>query len=242
MKTVLHLAKDRGAGDYGWLTTRYSFSFSNYYDPTKMGFGALRVLNDDRIAAGAGFGKHSHSDMEIVTIVLSGTLTHTDSLGNTGTIGAGEVQVMSAGAGIEHSEYNASETEAVELFQLWIETNRRGIAPRYDQAKYTLLPKTFTPLVMPYNGIEDYHYSVPWIYQDAFIFMGNFRTGEAVTLPVMGGDGLYVLVIEGTFSVGEQVLHARDALGVSDTESVKFAALSDTRVLLIVVPMVSASL
>ena len=242
MKTVLHLAKDRGAGDYGWLTTRYSFSFSNYYDPAKMGFGALRVLNDDRIAPGAGFGRHSHSDMEIVTIILSGALTHTDSLGNTGTIGADEVQVMSAGAGIEHSEYNASKTQSVELFQLWIETNRPGVAPRYDQQAYTLLPSTFTPLVVPYNGIEGYHYSAPWIYQDAFVFMGDFRAGDTSQLPAQDGDGFYVLVIEGDFAVGDQILHARDAFGVSDADVVKFAALTDARVLLIVVPMASASL
>jgi hypothetical protein len=142
LKTELHKADKRGKGDYGWLTTRYSFSFADWYDPSKMGFGKLRVLNDDVIAAGAGFGKHGHRDMEIITVVTKGAVHHEDSMGNSGVVKAGEVQVMSAGSGVMHSEQNNSETESLELFQLWVESSARGITPYYNQQSFDFLSVT----------------------------------------------------------------------------------------------------
>lgn len=218
MKIIFHEARSRGYAKHGWLTTHHSFSFASYYDPSKMGFGALRVLNDDVIAPGSGFGKHPHDNMEIITIPLSGSLKHEDSMGNSAVVTAGEVQVMSAGTGVVHAEYNASETEDLTLFQVWIETAKRNVAPRYDQRPYqeSDLQNRFLPVVGP-MGTE----GVLGIYQDATVSIGRFDLGSDVIYRCRSaGHGAYCVVIEGEGVIAGEVLKKRDALAIWDTSEI----------------------
>ena len=208
MYTTLHKAEARGRGEHGWLSTRYSFSFADWYEPTRMGFGALRVLNDDTLAPNSGFPMHSHRDMEIITVVTTGTLTHEDSMGNKGTVHAGDVQVMSAGTGVVHSEYNASHTEPLALFQIWIVTDAKGHAPRYDQQSFSSVRNELQILVAPQGPLS--------VHQDARIYRGEYDAGEKITHELRGGRGAYLFVIEGSLAVGEETLGPRDALGISE--------------------------
>lgn len=237
MNTAIHRAGDRGRGDHGWLTTRYSFSFADWYDPNRMGFGKLLVINDDRISADNGFGMHQHRDMEIITIVTSGTLTHKDSLGNAGTVTAGEVQVMSAGTGVAHSEYNASTTEPLELFQIWILPKKLGIAPRYAQA---MIPADEQKEIILLVGPEstDATKDVLTINQDAYISRGTLSPGEPFSYAAhKEGNGLYVLVISGSIEIADEPLYARDAMGITDTTFVEISAIEPSELLIIEVPV-----
>ncbi|MAC17445.1 MAG: hypothetical protein CMC97_04020 [Flavobacteriales bacterium] len=231
---VLHPACERGQADHGWLSTYHSFSFAGWHDPSKMHFGALRVLNDDDVAGGGGFGTHPHDNMEIVTIPTSGALEHKDSMGNSSVIREGDVQVMSAGTGIWHSEFNHSSGEAVRFFQVWIYPDTRDLTPRYDQKKCGagVANDGFTTLVTP-DGSAGVR-----IHQNAYFQWGNFRAGHTVDYAMHGaGQGVYVMVIEGEAEVLGKKLGRRDAIGVWDTASLSLTASSDCELLLIEVPM-----
>ncbi|MFZ2299925.1 MAG: pirin family protein [Candidatus Moraniibacteriota bacterium] len=237
MQTIFHPAGSRGYAHHGWLTTHHSFSFADYYDPQKMGFGALRVLNDDIIEAGQGFGRHPHRDMEIITIPLSGALAHKDSMGNAAVIETGEVQVMSAGTGVEHSEFNASQTEAVMGLQIWIVPNRRGAEPRYAQKLFGQpLPRNeFSLVVGPEGGEEN---GALFIHQDAFLSLGRFDADTDIDYALRStSNGVYFFVIEGAMAAGSQVLEQRDALGVWDAAIVTVRAKQGAYILAIEVPM-----
>lgn len=235
MKTILHKADDRGHANFGWLDTYYSFSFANYYNPEKMHFGKLRVLNDDTVAPGMGFGTHPHDNMEIITIVMEGALEHKDSMGNTGVINANEIQVMSAGAGITHSEFNHSKDHPLKLFQIWVYANKRNVIPRYDQIKLNPEDRKnkLQQVVSPYPGKDGV-----WIYQEASFFMGNFVKGSALSFSLQKkNNGVYVFIIEGKANVEEQILNRRDGYGISETDTIKIQAEQDTEILIMEVPM-----
>lgn len=235
MKKIVHLAKDRGFADHGWLKAAHSFSFGQFYDPNKVHFGLLRVLNDDIVAPNMGFGTHGHDNMEIVTIPLRGSLAHKDSLGSEGTITPGEVQIMSAGSGIQHSEFNASATEEVNLLQIWVFPKERNINPRYDQKRFDTAQREnrFQILVSP---IEEE--GSMWINQDAVFALGNFEAGNDFTYIVKHpGNGAYVFVIEGAIDLDETTLSRRDAAGVYDTLEIPFRVKENARVLVVEVPM-----
>lgn len=235
MKTVFYEAGSRGYAKHGWLTTHHSFSFASYYDPERMGFGALRVLNDDQIAPGSGFGRHSHDNMEIITIPLSGSLRHQDSMGNSAVVTTGEVQVMSAGTGVEHAEYNASETEDLTLFQIWILTAKHNTVPRYDQRRFD--PAEYHNMFRQVVGPMDIQDGLA-IHQDARISLGRFEAGEeCVYTPTTKDHGVYFLVIEGEATVAGKRLGKRDALGVWETENVPLKAETEVFLLAIEVPM-----
>jgi len=235
MEKVFHSAEKRGKGEHGWLSTRYSFSFADWYEPTRMGFGALRVINDDRIAPASGFGMHSHRDMEIITIVTEGAVTHEDNLGNAGTVPAGDVQVMSAGTGVTHSERNLSPDVPLSLFQIWIETKSPGARPRYAQKAFNLSDaKPGETLIVSPDGREG---SLS-ILQDAFISEIALDPARPFSYAMKRkGNGAYVFIIDGTIEIGGVRLGARDALGVSDTDAFAAAASAPSRALIIEVPM-----
>ena len=235
MNKVYHSAETRGHADHGWLNANHSFSFASYYDPNRMNFGALRVLNDDTISPGKGFGKHSHDNMEIITIPLKGDLEHKDSLGNIGAINEGEIQVMSAGTGIYHSEYNKNSDKFINLLQLWVMPKKQDVKPRYDQRSFKGLKKknSVYQVLSPYPEDEGM-----WIHQDAWIHLGDCEEVTSVEYMLKKtGNGVYIFVIEGIFKVANEKLEKRDALGVWNTESITFEAQSKSQVLLIEVPM-----
>lgn len=235
MKTLFHRAQERGYAKYDWLTTQYSFSFASYYDPERMGFGALRVLNDDTIAPGTGFGKHPHDNMEIITIPLSGALRHEDSMGNSAVVSAGEVQVMSAGTGVEHAEWNASDTEEVSLLQIWIMADRKNVVPRYDQKRFEISrdKNVFQQVV---GTLEEPH--VLGIYQDAKISLGRFDVGQEISYTLKSPrHGVYCFVIDGEILLGEHQLGRCDAVGIEGRDEVKGTVKKDAFVLVIEVPL-----
>jgi redox-sensitive bicupin YhaK (pirin superfamily) len=235
MKKIIHRAADRGIQDHGWLKAAHSFSFAQYHDPSKVHFGLLRVLNDDIIAPGMGFGTHGHENMEIVTIPLKGILAHKDSLGSEGNITFGEVQVMSAGSGIRHSEFNGSSTEETSLLQIWVFPKKRNIQPRYDQMRYDLekTKNSFLTLVSPKEGEN-----IMWINQDAFFSMGTFDSGKESYYNIQHpANGAYVFVIEGQAELDGTLLNTRDAMGVYDIDTLEFKFSENSRVLIIEVPM-----
>ncbi|MDA9246914.1 pirin family protein [Flavobacteriaceae bacterium] len=238
MNKVLHLGQERGLVSFGWLDAKYSFSFGNYYNPDKMNFGALRVLNDDTIAPAMGFGKHPHKNMEIITIVQSGALKHEDSMGNKGIIEAGDIQVMSAGSGIEHSEVNASSQNSLTLFQLWIHSQRQDVTPRYEQKKIAplLTDNTFTTIVKPkQEALKD----DIWIHQQAYISIGNFSNETQTNYSMQQNqNGVYIMVIEGSIVVADQTLQHRDAIGLWNTQTVDMSITKNSKVLIVEVPMI----
>jgi len=238
MNKVLHIAQERGLVSFGWLDAKYSFSFGNYYNPDKMNFGALRVLNDDTIAPAMGFGKHPHKNMEIITIVQSGALKHEDSMGNKGIIEAGDIQVMSAGSGIEHSEVNASSQNSLTLFQLWIHSQRQDVTPRYEQKKIAplLTDNAFTTIVKPkQEALKD----DIWIHQQAYISIGNFSNETQTNYSMQQSqNGVYIMVIEGSIVVADQTLQHRDAIGLWNTQSVDMTITKNSKVLVVEVPMI----
>ncbi len=236
MHYLIHKAAQRGTANFGWLRSFHSFSFGSYYNPDNMQFGALRVLNDDWVEPAAGFPKHGHRDMEIVSIPLSGDLKHQDSTGTAAVIRSGDVQVMSAGTGIEHSEFNASSTEPVAFLQIWVIPREKGVQPRYQQLT---LPQPFPQnnwiqVVSP-NPDDDGVY----VHQDAWFSMVRVSNGIPIeyTLKSPESHGVYFFVIEGALEVEGVRLDRRDALGVWDVTKVHLEAKSDSRVLAIEVPM-----
>ena len=235
MKKVFHSASSRGAADHGWLQAKHSFSFANYYNSERVQFGALRVLNDDIIAPGMGFGTHPHDNMEIITIPLDGTLEHKDSLDNIGVIETDEIQVMSAGSGVYHSEYNKNKDQSVSLLQIWVFPNKKNVTPRYDQKNIKDLKKvnSFYPIVTPnQNGPG------MWIHQDAWFHLGEFDKETRINYKInKKGNGVYAFLIEGSVQIHGESLEKRDALGLWDTESFELLANPNSRVLLIEVPL-----
>ena len=235
MQQEFHAASTRGFADHGWLKAKHSFSFASWFNRYRMHFGALRVLNDDIVAPGMGFGKHPHDNMEIITIPLKGSLKHEDSMGFSEIVHAGEVQVMSAGTGIYHSEFNASQTEEINLFQLWIFPNQQEVTPRYQQLGYNNLDMkdAFLQLVSPNPDDEGL-----WIHQTAWIHMIDMSPNTTQTYSLKHpGNGVYLMNIEGEKVIAEQTLGSRDALGVWETNSVEIQASEQGRLLLIEVPM-----
>lgn len=235
MKAIVHSADTRGHADHGWLNAHHSFSFANYYNPERMNFGALRVLNDDIVSGGMGFGMHPHDNMEIITIPLKGDLEHKDSMGNVGRIKNGEIQVMSAGTGVFHSEYNPNKDRETNLLQIWLFPNKRNVDPRYDQISIEDYRKKNELYQVVSPDAED---QGSWIYQDAWFHLGDFDKGTTREYSLKKeGNGVYLFVIEGTVDVGGQKLGKRDAAGVWETGSVSITAGSDAEFLLMEVPM-----
>jgi len=237
MKTIFYKESTRGRQDHGWLDARHTFSFANYYDPQRIHFGALRVVNDDIIDGGEGFGTHPHDNMEIITIPLSGALAHKDSMGHAEVIESGEIQVMSAGTGISHSEYNANKDIPVNLFQIWIFPNKQNVEPRYEQKAFDFAKdKNKLNLVVSPDGLE----SSLWIHQDAWFSVGVFDKNQKIDYRLHKSEnGVFAMVIKGRFIVGDKLLEARDAIGVWDVENLNIESQSeDARILLIEVPMV----
>jgi quercetin 2,3-dioxygenase len=236
MKTVFHPSSQRGKANHGWLNSRHSFSFANYHDSSKMNFGLLRVLNDDVVSGGQGFGQHPHENMEIISIPLSGDLKHEDSMGNKTVIREGEIQVMSAGTGVFHSEYNANKEQAVEFLQIWIFPRSQDIPPRYDQTELNDLH-----LANKLHQVLSPNPSDPgvWIHQDAWFHIGTFDEGIETVYPIKKeGNGIYAFVLEGSFDINGQRLEKRDALGIWETLELSIRSLDlNSRLLLIDVPM-----
>lgn len=235
MKTILYPASERGHADHGWLNAYHSFSFAGWHDENKMHFGLLRVLNDDTVAPGMGFGMHPHDNMEIVTIPLKGVLEHKDNMGNVGQIRPGEIQAMSAGTGVYHSEYNGSKTEETKLFQVWVFPKVKNIPPRYDQRKFNPEERKnkFQTIVSPEKSGK-----TMWINQDAYFSLGNFEKGKSVDYSVQHkGNGAYIMVVEGEVEVGGTKLGRRDAVGVYETDKVTIKPNADSEILVIEVPM-----
>ncbi len=235
MKTIFHSAASRGSANHGWLNAKHSFSFASWYNPDRVNFGALRVLNDDIVAAGGGFGTHPHDNMEIITIPLSGSLKHQDSMGNSSIIHAGEIQVMSAGTGIQHSEFNPSNQEELKLFQIWIFPNLRNVTPRYDQfvINYELAKNNFLQLVSPNKSDEG-----TWIHQNAWIHLAQIEEGKKIKHKLNHpGNGIYFMVIDGTFQIGEHLVEQKDALGVWEIDSIDIISVNAGKILAIEIPM-----
>lgn len=229
MKTIYHAANSRGKANHGWLKSNHTFSFANYHNPERMGFGALRVINDDFVIGGQGFGKHSHRDMEIISIPLSGKLGHGDDIGNEGVIETGEIQVMSAGTGITHSEMNGNIDEAVKFLQIWVIPNKMSVAPRYQQMRMDdiMKPNEFNQVLSP-NAND----AGVWIHQNAWFSIGNFEQGVTQKYTLNdANNGVYVFVIEGSVTINNNVLNTRDGLGVWDTRSMTMDVTENSKVL-----------
>lgn len=237
MKILIHKAETRGHIKQGWLEGWYSFSFGNYFDPERMVFGALRVLNDDIIQPNTGFDMHGHANMEIVTIPLEGGLRHKDSTGGQGVINAGDVQIMSAGTGIVHSEHNASTQFEANTLQIWLYPEMQDIAPRYDQKKFHSDDRRnkWQTLVSPEKGS-----GALWINQRAWFSRADLEAGKELTYNLHDkNNGVYAFVIDGKIQIGEQILNKRDALGISETDAITVAAQEFSDILLIEVPMIT---
>lgn len=235
MKTVFHAADSRGDAEHGWLKSRHTFSFAEYYDPQRMGFGVLRVINDDCVQGGMGFGRHPHQDMEIISLPLSGDLAHKDSMGNGSIIKNGDIQVMSAGTGITHSEMNANADKPVKFLQIWVLTRKNGIKPRYQQVTIAdqTKPNDFQQILSP-NADDD----GIWIHQDAWFSLANFDKDTSRYYQIKkSGNGVYVFVIKGSANIGDRQLGERDGLGIWDADGFELTATSDAQILLMDVPM-----
>lgn len=233
-KYILHKADSRGIANHGWLLSRHTFSFANYYNPERVNFGALRVLNDDIVKPAMGFGTHPHSNMEIVSIPLLGALAHKDSTGNEKAIKAGEVQIMSAGKGIYHSEYNFSKTEDVNFLQLWVLPKELNIDPRYGQKNFDpeKHPNQLITVVAPDNP------DALWINQDAWFSLGYFNKATDISYEFKNpGNGAYVFIIDGQATINGENLSKRDGLGIYDTPSFKLSVDKEAKFLIIDVPM-----
>jgi quercetin 2,3-dioxygenase len=235
MHTVLHRASTRGHANHGWLDSHHTFSFAHYHDAERIHFGALRVLNDDTVAPGMGFGKHPHDNMEIVSIPLEGALKHRDSMGSEGVIRYGDIQVMSAGKGLQHSELNGSHTEPVKFLQIWVFPKVRNVTPRYADKTFDLAGRDgkWQLLVSP-DGKE----SSMVLNQDAWFSIGRFKAGESVPYAMKKkGGGVYIFLISGSAMMGDTLLESRDGMGITETESISLQIRSDAEILLMEVPM-----
>jgi redox-sensitive bicupin YhaK (pirin superfamily) len=234
-QTTLHKAETRGHANHGWLNSYHSFSFASYYNPERMHFGALRVLNDDTVDAGKGFGTHPHDNMEIISIPLEGDLEHKDSMNNVAVIKNGDIQVMSAGTGIYHSEYNKDREQRVKFLQIWVFPNKKNVEPRYDQItlnaedRHNKLQQILSPNPQD-EGV--------WIHQDAWFHLGKFDKGVSVDYMFkLKGNGVYIFVLNGDVKINDQLLHTRDGFGIWDTDSFNITAEADAEFLLMEVPM-----
>ena len=233
--TILHTSESRGDANHGWLHSKHTFSFANYYNPERMHFGVLRVLNDDTVAAGMGFGTHPHDNMEIISIPLEGDLEHKDSMGNVTVIQNGDVQVMSAGTGIQHSEYNKNKDQHVKFLQIWVFPNKKNVTPRYDQITLKLEDR--------HNKLQQIISPNPddagvWIHQNAWFHLGKFDKGITKEYTIKGkGNGLYIFNLNGTLNVNNQIVNTRDGFGIWDIEKVNLMAESDAEFLIMEVPM-----
>ena len=235
MKKTFHPSGARGEANHGWLHAKHSFSFAQFFNPERIQFGALRVLNDDVIAPGMGFGTHPHNNMEIITIPLKGALEHKDSMDNIGVVAVDEIQVMSAGTGVSHSEYNKNKDQPLNLLQLWVLPNKQNVVPRYDQKNIKSLKKTnaLYPVITPNHDDAGM-----WIHQDAWFHLGDFN--QKTTVPYSlhkEGNGVYAFMIEGGASIEGESLEKRDALGLWETEGFSITAEENSRILLVEVPM-----
>jgi quercetin 2,3-dioxygenase len=235
-KTVLHMADSRGYANHGWLISRHTFSFADYFNQERMHFGALRVLNDDSVEAGKGFGTHPHDNMEIISIPLEGDLEHKDSMGNISVIRHGDIQVMSAGSGIYHSEYNKNQDQQVKFLQIWVFPDRKNVTPRYDQItlnpedRYNKIQQILSP-----NAGE----GGVWIYQKAWFHLAKFTAGFKADYTVKNqGNGVYAFILNGKVTINDQQLESRDGLGIWDTDVLSIGADTDSEFLLMDVPMI----
>jgi redox-sensitive bicupin YhaK (pirin superfamily) len=235
MKTIIHKADSRGSANHGWLNAKHSFSFANYHNPDKVHFGVLRVLNDDIVAPSMGFGMHPHDNMEIITIPLKGALKHRDNMGNEGVINAGDVQVMSAGTGVMHSEFNPSATDEVSLFQIWIFPNIKNATPRYDQKSFNTAERKnkFQLIVSPEkNG------SNLWVNQNAFFSLADLDAGSELTYTLnTKTNGIYLMNIDGEIELSGNTLIKRDAIAITDANEITIKAKTSSSVLVMEVPM-----
>lgn len=235
MKKVLHKAGTRGHANHGWLNSYHSFSFAGYYNPERIHFGALRVLNDDTVAAGMGFGTHPHDNMEIISIPLSGDLKHKDSMGNEAIIKQGDIQVMSAGTGIAHSEMNARNDQEVKFLQIWVFPNKKNVQPRYGQITLdeNRMKNNLLQVLSPNADDEGV-----WIHQDAWFSLGNLEKGFSTEYKLKAAaNGVYAFVLEGDVTINGEALNKRDGLGISETDVLNITADADARLLLMEVPM-----
>jgi redox-sensitive bicupin YhaK (pirin superfamily) len=236
MKTVLHKSNTRGDANHGWLHSKHSFSFANYYNPERMNFGVLRVLNDDIVAKGRGFSTHPHDNMEIISIPLAGDLEHKDSMGNTTVIRNGDIQVMSAGTGVRHSEYNKNEDQEVKFLQIWLFPNKKDVQPRYDQLSLKLEDRKNKLQQILSPNVDD---EGVWIHQNAWFHLGTFDKNTCTSYDLKDmRNGVYAFVINGEFEINKQTLTSRDGLGLWDLESFEIEARSsNSEILLMEVPM-----
>lgn len=236
MKNItLHPADSRGHADHGWLNAYHSFSFGSWYNPNRVQFGTLRVLNDDTIAAGMGFGTHGHDNMEIITIPLEGDLAHKDNMGNAETIKTGDIQVMSAGTGIQHSEFNPNADLRTKLFQIWLFPNKRNVTPRYQQITLdkALQKNDFAQILSPNSEDEGV-----WIHQDAWFYLSDFEADFSKKLTLKKeGNGFYIMNIKGEIEVDGEKLNTRDAIGISNTNEIEITAKSASEFLIMEIPM-----
>ncbi len=237
MTTKLYKKETRGTADFGWLKANFSFSFGNYFNPERIQFGALRVLNDDSILGGMGFGLHPHKNMEIITIPLEGGVLHTDSMGNKGVVAAGEVQVMSAGTGIQHSEFNNSQTADLKLLQIWVFPETENVKPRYDQKKYDLHThqNKFVPIICPMGESSE---TAIEIHQQAHFNLGLFDTDTAVNYQLKDkSNGVFLFLIDGEIEVDNQFLKSRDAMEITACEVIDIKIKNQSKLLVIEVPL-----
>ena len=237
MKTIIHKSDSRGFANHGWLKSHHTFSFASYQNPERMSFGALRVLNDDILQPKMGFGTHPHQNMEIISIPLKGALSHKDSMGNKRAIEVGEVQVMSAGTGLTHSEFNDSKTDEVNFLQLWIMPQELGVKPNYEQRNFSSEGKQnqLQTLVAPLDKLEDN--ALP-INQQAYIYKSNLEAENTISLNVKStSNGFYIFVVEGEIEVANTTLDKRDAIGVLETEALEIKANINSELIIVEVPM-----
>ncbi len=231
----MYRSEDRGSANHGWLQAKHSFSFGNFYNPQLMHFGVLRVLNDDIIDASMGFGTHPHDNMEIITIPLEGALAHKDSMGHSSIIKAGEIQVMSAGTGIQHSEYNALDDQSINLLQIWLFPNKRNVTPRYEQQELDTadMHNNWSQVLSPLADDKGV-----WIHQNAWFHMGEFDANSETSYELKNrSNGVYVFVIEGHVTINGLELGKRDAAGITEANSIPFRFTEKSKVLLLEVPM-----
>jgi redox-sensitive bicupin YhaK (pirin superfamily) len=234
-QSILYKADSRGGADHGWLKSFHTFSFASYYNPERINFGALRVLNDDQVDGGRGFGEHPHDNMEIISIALEGKLQHEDSMGNVTVIEPGEVQVMSAGTGMYHKEFNKDADKPVKFLQIWVFPNKRNVEPRYDQQRYNLdeHPNELVQVLSPNQEDEGV-----WVYQNAWFHLGRFNQDTQINHKLnLQSNGIYIFVLKGSVSIDNQELAERDGLGVWDTAAIQIEAKAGSELLFMEVPM-----